>query len=244
MGPSLRENARGGPASDTSVYKIAAGIVKFNAVRFMGTHTDAADTGRKRKNRFSCDDCDDRLNQLRFEGMSRARIRLAGERDLVALAEMRYRFRDETGRINEAKPLFVKRCVSWMKKRFHPKYSNWRCWIFEDGKRLLGHVCVQLFEKIPNPVNESEVHAYVTNCYVLPESRNRKIGKRLLQKALSWCRAQGADAVILWPTTASKSFYRRCGFAAASDIFELRDKRSSSHRFKSSSRRNVLRKRN
>jgi len=177
--------------------------------------------------------------------MSRAHIRLADGRDSVALAEMRYRFRAETGKVNETKSQFVRRCAPWMRKRFHQKsLSRWRCWIFEDGKQLLGHVCVQLFEKIPNPVEEDEIHAYVTNCYVVPESRNRKIGQKLLKKALAWCRAQRVDAVILWPTRASKTFYRRSGFAPAGDIFELRDEHSTTQRFNHSSRRNALHKKN
>jgi GNAT superfamily N-acetyltransferase len=82
---------------------------------------------------------------------------------------------------------------------------------------------VQLFEKIPNPVNdEPELHAYVTNFYVVPETRNRGLGKRLLEKALSWCRARNTDAVILWATPDSKSLYRRCGFVAPSGLLELR----------------------
>jgi GNAT superfamily N-acetyltransferase len=110
-----------------------------------------------------------------------------------------------------------------MKKRFQAGLYPWRCWVLDDGKRLLGHVCVQLFEKIPNPVNdEPELHAYVTNFYVVPETRNRGLGKRLLKKALSWCRARNTDAVILWATPDSKSLYRRCGFVESADIFELR----------------------
>ena len=109
-----------------------------------------------------------------------------------------------------------------MKKRFRAGSCSWRCWVLDDGKEVLGHVCVQLFEKIPNPVNEPELHAYITNFYVIPEMRDQGLGKRLLNKALSWCRARGTDAVILWPSPASKSFYRQCGFVAPSDIFELR----------------------
>jgi GNAT superfamily N-acetyltransferase len=88
---------------------------------------------------------------------------------------------------------------------------------------LLGHVCVQLFEKLPNPVrNEPELHAYVTNLYVIPEIRSRGFGKRLLDKALSWCRAQGTDAIILWASPGSRSLYHRCGLVESADIFELR----------------------
>ena len=154
--------------------------------------------------------------------MVRLRIRLARSGDWRALAELRYRFRTETESATETKSRFLRRCTSWMRKRFRSRSSPWRCWVLDDGKRLLGHICVQLFEKIPNPVNEPELHAYVTNFYVIPEMRNQGLGKRLLNKALSWCRTQETDAVILWATAESKSLYRRCGLVEPADILELR----------------------
>ena len=155
--------------------------------------------------------------------MARVRIRLAKSGDCRALAELRYQFRAETESVTETKSQFVRRCTPWMRKRFRTGPCSWRCWVLDDGKRVLGHVCVQLFEKIPNPVNdEPELHAYVTNFYVIPEMRDQGLGKRVLNKALSWCRARGTDAVILWPNSASRSFYRQWGFVAPSDIFELR----------------------
>jgi GNAT superfamily N-acetyltransferase len=156
--------------------------------------------------------------------MARIRIRSARPADYRALAEMRYRFRTETDSATETKSQFVRRCTSWMKKHFHAGSSPWRCWVVDDGERLLGHVCVQLFEKIPNPIHgEPELHAYVTNFYVLPEMRCQGFGKRLLNKAVSWCRARGTDAIILWATPESKSLYRRYDFVEPADIFELRD---------------------
>jgi GNAT superfamily N-acetyltransferase len=109
-----------------------------------------------------------------------------------------------------------------MRKRFKFGSSPWRCWVIEDGKELLGHVCVELFEKMPNPVNEPELHAYVTNFYVVPEKRGGGLGEKLLSKALSWCRGQGADSIILWATPGSRSLYRRCGFSESEDLFEVR----------------------
>jgi len=131
---------------------------------------------------------------------------------------MRYRFRAETESVTETKSRFMRRCTSWMRKRFRSGSSRWRCWDAEDGKRLLGHVCVQLIEKIPNPVNELELHAYLTNFYVVPEMRNQGLGKNLLNKALSWCRTRETDAVILWATLASRLLYRRCGLVEPTDI--------------------------
>ena len=155
--------------------------------------------------------------------MARVRIRAATSIDCSALAELRYQFRAEAGSAMEPKSVFVRRCASWMKKRLCSGSHPWRCWVLDDGKQLIGHVCVQLFEKLPNPVkDEPELHAYVTNFYVIPEMRSRGLGKRLLDKALSWCRAQGVDSIILWATRESRSLYRRCGLAEPADILELR----------------------
>ena len=154
--------------------------------------------------------------------MIRYRVRTATSADWRALAEMRYRFRIEVGSPIETKSRFVRRCVSWMKKHFCTGSGAWRCWVIDDGSQLLGHVCVQLFEKMPNPVNEPEAHAYLTNFYVVPELRGHGLGRKLLNKALSWCRAKNVDAVILWATAESKSLYRRCGLVEPADILELR----------------------
>jgi GNAT superfamily N-acetyltransferase len=155
--------------------------------------------------------------------MGQVQIRLARSSDSNAMAELRYQFRAEAGSAMETKSRFVRRCASWMEKRFRSGSRTWRCWVLDDGKQLLGHVCVQLFEKLPNPVkDEPEIHAYVTNFYVIPEMRSQGFGKRLLEKALLWCRAQGTDAIILWATPESRTLYRRCGFAEPADIFELR----------------------
>ena len=155
--------------------------------------------------------------------MARVRIRVARSSDSSALAELRYQFRAEAGSATETKSRFVRRCASWMNKRFCSGSRRWRCWVVDDGKQLLGHVCVQLFEKLPNPVkDEPELHAYMTNFYVIPEMRSKGFGKRLLDKALSWCWAKGIDAIILWATPGSRSLYRRCGLAEPADIFELR----------------------
>src|SRR5436190_19701648 len=108
--------------------------------------------------------------------MVRVRIRLARSGDCRALAELRYRFRAENESVTETKSQFVRRCTSWMKKRFRAGSCPWRCSVLDDGTQVRGHVCVQLFEKIPNPVNEPELHADVTNFYVIPELRDQGFG--------------------------------------------------------------------
>src|SRR6266481_5554247 len=115
--------------------------------------------------------------------MARVQVRLARSSDCRALAEMRYRFRAETGSVTETKSRFMRRCTSWMRKRFRSGSRPWLCWLAEDGKRLLGHICVQLIEKIPNPVNEPELHAYLTNFYVVPRNAGPRTGQKIVEQS-------------------------------------------------------------
>src|SRR5438094_235422 len=115
--------------------------------------------------------------------MASVQIRLAKSSDCRALAEMRYRFRAETEPVTETKSRFVRRCTSWMRKRFGSGSRPWRCWVADDGKRLLGHVCVQLIEKIPNPVNEPELHAYLTNLLCCSRNTGPRTGQKIVEQS-------------------------------------------------------------
>jgi GNAT superfamily N-acetyltransferase len=147
-----------------------------------------------------------------------ARIRLARTSDALALAGMRYAFRSEAGEPVESEAQFVKRCRAWMTKTIRPG-NSWRFWIAEYEGRQVGNVSVQFIEKMPNPVAEPERHAYITNLYVIRELRGRQLGAKLLRTALTWCRRNEVDAVILWPSFRSQSLYLRNGFIRANQIF-------------------------
>jgi GNAT superfamily N-acetyltransferase len=100
--------------------------------------------------------------------------------------------------------------------------SAWRCWVADDHGTIVGTVWLGLFEKIPNPVAEPEMHGYVSNLYVQPERRGHGMGGALLAAAMQACDARRVDAVILWPTPESRSLYERHGFAVRDDLMERR----------------------
>jgi len=156
------------------------------------------------------------------------RIRPAVPADAPVLARMRYRMRAEIGTPTEAEDGFVERCAAWMAERLAPG-SAWRCWVAEEGGRIVGHAWVQVFEKMPNPVDELERHGYVTNMYVAPELRGRGLGGALLDLALRHCREQEVDEIILWPSERSRSLYLRAGFTVHGDLLELRSPRRKSN---------------
>ncbi len=146
-------------------------------------------------------------------------IRSATASDAPLLAGLRYAFRASLGQAIESEAEFVPRCSAWMQQRLKPD-SLWHCWIAEQQHTPAGHLWAQLIEKIPNPTDEPEVHAYLTNFYVLEAARGKGIGSRLLSTALEWLQSQHVDAVILWPTPASRSLYLRHGFAVRDDLLE------------------------
>ena len=153
--------------------------------------------------------------------LSELSIREASSDDAPALARLRYEFRSEHRSPAEHQDAFLGRCELWMADRLGSD-PRWHCWVAEEAEEIVGNLWLQCIEKLPNPVAEPEQHAYVTNVYVVPARRNARVGALLLEAALEWCRQQNVDAVLLWPSERSRSFYGRYGFGVRDDLFALR----------------------
>lgn len=149
------------------------------------------------------------------------RIRVATAADAPTLARLRYRFRTELGEPIETEEAFADRCASWMADRLEES-RQWKCWVAEQASGIVGNLWLQVMEKLPNPVSEPEHHAYITNVYILPDCRSSGVGALLMDAALEWCRNSDIDAVFLWPSDRSRSFYMRYGFSMRDDLFALR----------------------
>jgi ribosomal protein S18 acetylase RimI-like enzyme len=143
-------------------------------------------------------------------------IRRAKPADAAQLARLRYEFRSSLRPPAESMESFLPRCTAWMQERLAT--SSWLCWVAESDGAIVGHVWLDIIEKIPNPGPEDELHGYITNAYVQDRLRNQGIGARLLDAALSYCKANRVDSVILWPTQRSRSLYERYGFTRAENV--------------------------
>jgi GNAT superfamily N-acetyltransferase len=142
-------------------------------------------------------------------------IRRATPDDAELLAQFRFAFRT---RRTESHEDFVARCAAWMRERLTAD-SHWRAWILTVDDTPAGNLWLQLVEKIPNPAaGEPELHAYISNFYVLPEHRHRGGGAQLLEAALAECRAQNVDSIFLWPTEESRTLYERFGFGVSENV--------------------------
>ncbi|HEX6750558.1 MAG TPA: GNAT family N-acetyltransferase [Longimicrobium sp.] len=144
-------------------------------------------------------------------------VRAATADDAPALAALRWEFRASIGEVNEDRGAFLARCGEWMRARLGDK-GAWRAWVAESGGEAVGNVWLQLMEKMPNPVDEPEVHGYVTNLYVRDGLRGGGVGARLLAAALETCAEVGVHEAFLWPTPRSRSLYRRMGFVGDGEV--------------------------
>ena len=98
--------------------------------------------------------------------------------------------------------------------------SSWQAWVAAKNRDVVGQVWLHKIAKIPNPVEETEHHAYLSNLYVKPSDRGGT-GTRLLAAALDAARADGIDRVVLWPSGRSVTLYLRHGFTHGGDVMEL-----------------------
>jgi GNAT superfamily N-acetyltransferase len=139
-------------------------------------------------------------------------VRRASQDDVATLARFRWAFRSQRHAATEEENVFIPRCVEWMRPRLRAD-SRWRVWLLEEDRVPIGNLWVQIIEKLPNPGNESELHAYVSNVFVLPDHRNKGGGALLLEAAIAECRSFHVDSMFLWASDDSRPLYARHGFA-------------------------------
>ncbi len=147
-------------------------------------------------------------------------IRRAASPDAGAMAELRWEFRVSRQPPNETHDAFIKRCAAWMRRELATP-NTWAAWVAMNNRDVVGQVWLHTIAKIPNPVEETEHHAYVSNLYVRPSDRGGT-GTRLLAAAIDAARAGGVDRVVLWPSGRSVTLYLRQGFTHGGDVMELK----------------------
>ncbi len=141
--------------------------------------------------------------------------------DHPAIAELRWLLKTDDGRLasEHDKSAFVERYL----KHLATAERDGRTvhWLVDDGGVIAGVMTVRVVQMEPSPGQECESWGYLTNAYVVPEKRNCGLGTELLGAIVSWASDHGLELLIVWPSEASYSFYRRAGFQGRDDPLQL-----------------------
>lgn len=79
-------------------------------------------------------------------------------------------------------------------------------WIAEQAGQVIGSIMI-----IKSPKNTAQLRYFIVH----PSARGQGIGRRLLEKALNFCRSQGYQSVHLWTVStldSAKHLYQSAGF--------------------------------
>ena len=142
-------------------------------------------------------------------------IRRARPGDIDELVAMRRDFTYEDGDHDPgaARPQYDAECKAFLERALVGE--NWHIWVAEADGELAAHVFVALIERVPRPVRQRALIAYLTNVYTRPAHRGCGLGGLLLRQAQDSVREAGAELMLVWPSQESAGFYGRYGFGSA-----------------------------
>jgi GNAT superfamily N-acetyltransferase len=137
--------------------------------------------------------------------------------DVPDLARLRWELYVEQEGERESREAYQDRFVAFALKELATE--RWKAWVARDRTGPVGAMWLHAVERIPVPGKVAGPIGYLTNVYVAPRHRNGGVGSRMLERVLSWARAEGYSCVITWPTPRSRPFYQRGGFDRLDEPF-------------------------
>ena len=147
-------------------------------------------------------------------------IRRAVSSDGPALARLRWNFREEDGEL----PLgdFKQFLSRYLEHYWHGIDSGiWVHWVVEAEGTIVAHMAVQVQDGVPRPATPRDRWGWLTDCYTIPEERNKGHGAGLLAAIQAWAREEGLELLLVSPSSRSVPFYGRAGFGPAGEWLQL-----------------------
>jgi GNAT superfamily N-acetyltransferase len=143
----------------------------------------------------------------------------AGEGDLAQLAALRYRWRvEEAGERGEGEALFVEKLREWYDAH-RATHAGYLATL--DGNAI-GCAWLCTIDRVPGPGRFVRRAGILQSVYVAPPQRNRGVGEGLIRLTIEEAKERGFDYLMVHPSMASFSFYRRLGFVESEKLLELR----------------------
>jgi len=122
-----------------------------------------------------------------------------GYRDEAALAEM----------VQTSEPFFLRGLMT----------GSYRSWLVEntDGRVIAGGGII-ISEYHSSPIDTLPKRPIVVNVYTEPEYRRRGLARRLMERIIEWCRAEGFGTVLLHASDDGRPLYESLGFEPTNEM--------------------------
>jgi GNAT superfamily N-acetyltransferase len=133
--------------------------------------------------------------------------RPAGEADVAALASLRALWAGA-----DPAPEFEARLAAWLADEGDRRTT----WLATSGGRPAGMASLFEYRRMPRPEGDSR-WGYVGNLFVREDYRRRGIGTALLGAVIAAADERSYARLVLSPSAAGMSLFRRAGFVAAGE---------------------------
>ncbi|MFY1687830.1 GNAT family N-acetyltransferase [Plantactinospora sp. WMMB782] len=146
-------------------------------------------------------------------------VRRAGPVDAPALARLRWRCWAE-GRDGPAadRDVYLEVFTSWTVDHLATHLP----FLAELDGRIAGMAWLMLAERVPSPDTLSRRTGDVQSVYVIPELRDRGVGRVLLEAVLAEARLRELEHVTVHANDRATPFYLRAGFVEGRNWLEWR----------------------
>jgi GNAT superfamily N-acetyltransferase len=149
-------------------------------------------------------------------------LREAGEADIQELARLR-RLMHEEIRLSRGLPVVPEQMATM--EQAYARFARARladgtmkAWVIQAQSQIVacGALLVLLYP--PNPIDPSGRTARLYSMYTLPEYRRKGSARRIAQRAIEHCKAQGIKRLALGASPMGKPLYESLGFQATSEM--------------------------
>ncbi len=146
--------------------------------------------------------------------------RPAAQRDLEALARLRWRLKAEDSTLNERDfDAFLQDFIAASHEG--EDRGDMVHWLAEQAGDIIAAMTVIIVRKTPSPAKIRGRWGYLTNCFTKAEARDAGVGSALLTTIKQWARDEGLEFLAVWPSDRAFKFYERAGFERLNDPLVL-----------------------
>ena len=96
-----------------------------------------------------------------------------------------------------------------------------KAWVIEDKGEIISSGAITFVSFVPTPNDLSSKVAYLHSVYTKESHRNGKCAQRIVRAAISYCRSNGVNTIILGASNAGKPIYEKIGFRSTPEMMRL-----------------------